>query len=107
MYTLCQEKATIEYPTCITFIESFPGLKVFAKMSECQQCARDEHVPKLFSVDNNMHPGTLPRSYYRYNVHYDIIMFNNHSSYIGAVTGRGNVYFSCGAFHNHVPPSSC
>ena len=55
-----QEMATIETPTCSTCVESFPGMKVSAKKSECQRCARDKHVPKLFLAENNMHPGTTP-----------------------------------------------
>ena len=55
-----QEMATIETPICTTCKECFPGMKVNAKKSECQRCARDKHVPKLFSADNNMHPGEVP-----------------------------------------------
>ena len=55
-----QDMATIESPVCATCMEKFPGLKVNARTSECLRCARDKHVPKLFSADNNMHPGVVP-----------------------------------------------
>lgn len=51
--------ATIETPTCITCMEKFPGMKVNSN-SQCQRCARDKHTLKLFSVENNMHPGSVP-----------------------------------------------
>ena len=55
-----QEIATIETPTCSTCMERFPGMRVNVIKSECLRCARDKHFPKLFSVENNMHPGVVP-----------------------------------------------
>ena len=28
--------------------------------SECLRCSRDKQVPKLYSAENNMHPGPTP-----------------------------------------------
>ena len=55
-----QEIATIESPTCSTCMEKFPGMKVSVNRSECLRCTRDKHVPKLYSIGNNMHPGAVP-----------------------------------------------
>ena len=44
---------------CSTCLEKFPGTKMASKSSECQRCYRDK-VPKLFSADNNMSPGSVP-----------------------------------------------
>ena len=54
-----QEMSTIDTPTCSTCMEKFPGMKVNGQ-SECLHCARDKNVPKLYSLDNNVHPGHIP-----------------------------------------------
>ena len=46
-------------PTCSTCNEKFPGLKVNSQ-SECLRCSRDKQVPKMYSAENNMHPGPTP-----------------------------------------------
>ena len=51
--------AALSSPTCITCIETFPGLKVNSR-SECVRCSRDKHTPKLYSMANNMNPGQVP-----------------------------------------------
>ena len=51
--------AALSSPTCITCMESFPGLKVNSR-SECVRCGRDKHTPKLYSMANNMSPGPVP-----------------------------------------------
>ena len=53
------EMSVIEAVACTTCLEKFPGTKHNSN-SECQRCARDKHVPKLFSFANNMHPGGKP-----------------------------------------------
>ena len=54
-----KEVAEIEVSTCSVCDETFPGLKV-NKKSECQRCTRDKLTPKLYSADNDMHPGEVP-----------------------------------------------
>ena len=53
------EMSTIDTPTCSTCMEKFPGLKVNGR-SECLRCARDKKVPKVYSLENNVHPGPIP-----------------------------------------------
>ena len=55
-----QEMAKLESPVCSTCMEKFPGMNTSIRSSECLRCARDKHVPKLFSANNNMHPGVVP-----------------------------------------------
>ena len=55
-----QEMMSIESPTCLVCMEKFPGMKVNPHTNECLRCSRDKHVPKLYSAENNMHPGTVP-----------------------------------------------
>ena len=57
---LHKEIASIESPICCTCLEKFPGTKMASKPSECLRCYRDKKVPKLFSADNNMSPGSVP-----------------------------------------------
>ena len=54
-----KEIAALGSPTCITCMESFPGLKVNSR-SECVRCSRDKHTPKLYSMANNMNPRPVP-----------------------------------------------
>ena len=54
-----KEIATLSSQTCTTCMEMFPGLKVNSR-SECVRCSRDKHMPKLFSMANNMNPGPVP-----------------------------------------------
>ena len=51
--------AALSSPTCITCMETFPGLKVNSR-SECVRCSRDKHTPKLYSMANNINPGQVP-----------------------------------------------
>ena len=51
--------SSLEVPTCSTCLESFPGLRLLGP-TECVRCGRDKRVPKLFSEENNMHPGCVP-----------------------------------------------
>ncbi len=30
------------------------------KSLECCRCSQDKHIPKLYSAQNNMHPGNIP-----------------------------------------------
>ena len=66
--------AALSSPTCITCMESFPGLKVNSR-SECARCSRDKHTPKLYSMANNMNPGPVPSELQvrGQNTHYTII----------------------------------
>ncbi len=52
--------SSITIPVCITCMEKFPGTKMKFKSLECCQCSRDKHIPKLYSAQNNMHPGNIP-----------------------------------------------
>jgi predicted Zn-ribbon and HTH transcriptional regulator len=54
-----QELSEINVPTCTICDETFPGMAV-NKKSECIRCTRDKRTPKLFSADNDMHPGAVP-----------------------------------------------
>ena len=45
---------------CSTCSESVLLLASRTSQSECSRCSRDEKSPKLYSVDNNMHPGDVP-----------------------------------------------
>ena len=52
-------------PTCVTCLESFPGMNVrtvsvSSDDTECLRCARDKHTPKIYSSANNMDPGSVP-----------------------------------------------
>ena len=54
--------STLKVSTCVTCLEGFPGLivrsaSVSSAESECLRCARDKHIPKLYSSANNMNPG--------------------------------------------------
>ena len=54
--------STLKISTCVTCPEGFPGLIVRSASassaeSECLRCARDKHIPKLYSFANNMNPG--------------------------------------------------
>ena len=57
---LHKEMASTESPMCSICLEKFPGTKMAHKSSECQRCYRDKKVPKLFSAENNMSPGSVP-----------------------------------------------
>ena len=59
MQSFHRDIAALSSPTCITCMESFPGMKVTSK-SECPRCSRDKHTPKVFSKANNMNPGQVP-----------------------------------------------
>ena len=53
--------ATLRIPTCPTCHKRFPGLKVNSQSGECLSCFRDKCVPKLYSPENNMDSGPVPR----------------------------------------------
>ena len=55
--------ATLQVSTCVTCMETFPGLTVRATAAgtECVRCNRDKHNPKVYSCENNMHPGPIPQ----------------------------------------------
>ena len=59
MQSFHRDIAALSSPTCITCMESFPGMRVTSK-SECARCSRDKHTPKVFSEANNMNPGQVP-----------------------------------------------
>ena len=59
MQSFHRDIAALSSPTCITCMESFPGMKGTSK-SECARCSRDKHTPKVFSEANNMNPGQVP-----------------------------------------------
>ena len=51
----------LEYRQCVTCKEAWPtnnGLTL--QIFECLRCKRDKGNPKLFSQENDMHPGCLP-----------------------------------------------
>ena len=54
------EMSAIEVAACATCHKTFPGMKMAAKHDECIRCSRDRGTPKLYSEDNNMHPGAIP-----------------------------------------------
>ena len=51
-----KDLAAIETPSCSICMEKFPGMKV----NSFQECLRCKHLPKLYSCNNNMHPGPVP-----------------------------------------------
>ena len=57
--------AALKVNSCVTCLERFPGMSFKAASSgsaefECFRCARDKHIPKLYSSANNMNPGIVP-----------------------------------------------
>ena len=60
MHSFHAEMSSIEITTCSTCMETFPGMKINSRTSECLRCTRDRHEPKLYSSSNNMHPGAVP-----------------------------------------------
>ena len=55
--------AALQLSTCITCMEKFPGMtvRITSAGTECVRCNRDMHTPEAYSLDNNMHPGPVPR----------------------------------------------
>ena len=92
-----KEIATLSSPTCTTCMEMFPGLKVNSR-SECVRCSRDKHMPKLFSVANNMNPGPVPSELLTDNSYYQFEMN------LGSVTGRRVANLSSDTFHDNLSP---
>ena len=45
--------ATLDTPVCTTCSESFPGLQLHSKSTECLRCSRDKRIPKLYSSSTN------------------------------------------------------
>ena len=62
MHSFHAEMSSVQIPTCSTCMETFPGMKINSRTSECQRCTRDRREPKLYSSFNNMHPGAVPIS---------------------------------------------
>ena len=60
MHSFHAEMSSIEIPTCSTCMETFPGMKINSRTSECLRCTRDRREPKHYSSSNNMHPGAVP-----------------------------------------------
>ena len=52
--------STLDISTCTTCSEGFPGLQLYSSTSQCLQCSRDKHTPKLYTSANNMDPGPVP-----------------------------------------------
>ena len=55
--------SSIKSLKCDTCLENFPNLSVSLQpngVSECSRCAKDKHIPKLYSSGNNMDPGVVP-----------------------------------------------
>ena len=93
-------------------METFPGLTVRATAAgnECVRCNRDKHNPKVYSCENNMHPGPVPQELLvRYAIVYityslccvlkDCNCIHCHCLllYTGADTGGGNADLSSDA----------
>ena len=57
MHLFHAEMSSVQIPTCM---ETFPGMKINSRTSECLRCTRDRREPKLYSSSNNMHPGAIP-----------------------------------------------
>ena len=55
-----EDIASLEAAKCIICQECFPSLKT-NEMHHCTRCNADKSVPKLYSKENNMHPGPVPR----------------------------------------------
>ncbi len=53
-----QDMSLIECHTCSTCMENFPGVKFSTHTSQCLRYSRDNITPKLYSAENNMHPGS-------------------------------------------------
>ena len=60
MHSFHAEMSSVQIPTCSTCMETFPGMKINSRTSECLRCTRDRREPKLYSSSNNMHPGAVP-----------------------------------------------
>ena len=54
--------SSLQVATCITCMERFPDMttRCTAAGTECIRCFRDKHLPKTYSIENNMHPGPVP-----------------------------------------------
>ena len=54
--------AALQMARCATCLETFPGRRTSLSNDEavCVRCLRDEPVPKMYSAENNMNPGTVP-----------------------------------------------
>ena len=44
---------------CTTCNKGFPSVTLCSQSSEWVRCSRDKRMPKLYSGDNNMDPGTV------------------------------------------------
>ena len=59
MHSFHAEMSSVQIPSS-TCMETFPGMKINSRTSECLRCTRDRREPKLYSSSNNMHPGAVP-----------------------------------------------
>ena len=62
----------------------FTGFKIHSHSTECLQCSRDEHTPKLYSSTNNMDPAGFRLAHVLHSgievsILYDIILYVDHS----------------------------
>ncbi len=55
-----EHMATLDVSKCTTCLEQFPGLQLCSRSTECLRCSRDKRTPKLYSLANNMDPGSVP-----------------------------------------------
>jgi len=53
------ELASLDPIWCSTCYEKFSSISVNGA-STCAHCHNDKHIPKLFSANNNMDPGSVP-----------------------------------------------
>ena len=52
MHSFHAEMSSVQIPTCSTCMETFPGVKINSRTSEClrcTRCTRDRREPKLYS----------------------------------------------------------
>ena len=54
-----EDIGSLEAVRCIICQENFPNLKT-NEIGHCTRCHRDTKIPKLYSSENNMHPGPVP-----------------------------------------------
>ena len=102
--------AALQMSTCVTCMERFPGMTVRATSAgtECVRCNRDKHIPKVYSCDNNMHPGPVPQAllerFCDHLITYTLFIITSLSA--GIDPGGGNAYLCCDAYHVSLQTSS-
>ena len=60
MHLFHAEMSSVQILSYSTCMETFPGMKINSRTSECLRYTRDRREPKLYSSSNNMHPGAVP-----------------------------------------------